>query len=70
MSTRCTRHCLKHCRAIHPFGSIVYCLVLALLAASSPAALAEEAWEFAPYKVCIWFSMDPALDTSTVDHQS
>lgn len=30
---------------------------------------AEEAWEFSPYRVCIWFVLEPTLDTSA-DAQS
>ncbi|MGN6136776.1 MAG: hypothetical protein ACTHOU_20030 [Aureliella sp.] len=41
------------------------------IAMAMPAgrAQAEEAWEFEPYKVCVWTALDPSVDTSEPAHR-
>lgn len=43
---------------------VVLCAWIALLNSPSPAAKAQEIWEFSPYRVQVWFSVDPALAIS------
>lgn len=39
---------------------------LLLTGSAGRSAHAQEIWEYTPYKVCIWFALDPSLDTSAV----
>ncbi len=47
-----------------PFHLTSHCIALAivLLIANISSLAAEEAWEFSPYKVCMWFAFDPSID--------
>lgn len=43
---------------------VVLCAWIALLNSPSKVAKAQEIWEFSPYRVQVWFSVDPALAIS------
>lgn len=40
------------------------CTALLLSSGAARSARAQEIWEYTPYKICVWFALDPSLDTS------
>ncbi|MGN6547036.1 MAG: hypothetical protein ACTHK7_18420, partial [Aureliella sp.] len=51
---------------IRSLGCALVGTALLLTSSGGRSAHAQEIWEYTPYKVCIWFALDPSLDTSAV----
>lgn len=45
-------------------GCLLVCWLVNILNVASPQAHAQDIWEYSPYKVCVWFAIDPSMDQS------
>lgn len=49
---------------IHSSTGRLFCWFLALLSITCSTGRAQEIWEYSPYKVCLWYALDPSIDKS------